>query len=75
MVPALESFSMVVPAANVGFSATVGSLVVPVPLPPQALRDRARAAVAATKNDFRRVINAFMTFLSLVAVGHGLGAN
>jgi hypothetical protein len=63
--PAEESFSMVLPAAKVGFSATVG-LVVVVPPPPHALRLKARAAEAATSTDFRRVINAFMTFLSLV---------
>src|SRR5690349_2230518 len=75
MVPAEESFSMVVPAANVGFATGLGLLEDPASPPPQALRDSARAAVAATTNDFRRVKNAFMTFLSLVAVGHGLGAN
>ena len=66
---------MVLPAANVGFSATVGSLVVPVPLPPQALSVRARAAEAATTKDFRRVKNAFMTFPFIGGHGSGLGAN
>ncbi|BCW19796.1 hypothetical protein NtRootA9_25040 [Arthrobacter sp. NtRootA9] len=65
---------MVVPAANVGFSTGLG-LVPPASPPPQALRDRAKAAVAATTNDFRLVKNAFMTFLSLMAADHGLGAN
>src|SRR5512141_2872543 len=58
-----ESLAMVVSAAKLGFSAT-GGFEVEV-LPPQALRLRARAADAATRRDFLRVINAFMTFLSL----------
>jgi len=66
---------MVLPAAKVGFSATAGLLVDEPPPPPQALRVSARAADAATTKDFRRVINAFMTYLSLVAAGNGLGAN
>ncbi|MCB5275559.1 hypothetical protein BJG92_03110 [Arthrobacter sp. SO5] len=60
--PADESLAIVESAAKLGFSATGGLEV--EELPPQALRLRARAADAATKRDFLRVKNAFMTFLS-----------
>jgi hypothetical protein len=65
ILPAEASFSMVVPAAKLGFSTGVGLEPVPVPPPPQALSVRAIAADAAARRDFLRVKNAFMTFLSL----------
>src|SRR6478752_1031771 len=64
ILPAEESLAMVESAAKLGFSAT-GGLVVVEELPPQALRLSASAADAATRRDFLRVKNAFMTFLSL----------
>src|SRR3954452_4294978 len=64
ILPADESLAMVESAAKLGFSAT-GGLVVVEELPPQALRVSASAAEAATRRDFLRVKNAFMTFLSL----------
>ncbi|VXB00283.1 exported hypothetical protein [Arthrobacter sp. 9V] len=62
MVPALFSFSMVVPASKL--AEATGGVVVLLP-PPQALSEMASAADAATRSDFLRVIRDFMVFLSL----------